>query len=222
MIRIATLAVAATLAAPFPAAADAAFQSYSVASDESAEAIAARLAEALGDAAAITAREGVHYVDYSGFGFPAALRALVADQLDPSVAALLAPGLPVNASLAILPAGEGSELRLMLATADVDDPGSFLAPGGDGVPVGATLLMGGGGVQTCTGQLVLSQPDPVAEAADLYAGSLAAQGFEMADLSDGETSFFVGHRPGCSLFLYLQADPEGEPRSTVVINFQGE
>jgi hypothetical protein len=128
----------------------------------------------------------------------------------------------VNASLAIRPSDNGSELRLMLATPDVDAPGSFLAPGGNGLPEGATLLMGGGGVQTCTGQLVLSQPDAVAEAARLYAGSLAAQGFEMTDLSDGETSFFVGHRHGCSLFLYLQADPEGEPRSTGVINFQEE
>lgn len=216
------LAAALSAHAAPDAAADPSFRTYTLTLDEPPQALAARLMSDLDGTAQMTSKDGVLYIDYAGLSFPDPLRDLVAAQLDPTVASLLAPGLPVNASLAILPSDAGSELRLVIAMPNPEDPDSFIAPGGNGLPDGATLLMGGGGIDACTGQLVLAQPEPVDRAADLYAGALAAQGFDLSDLSDEKTSFFVGHRPGCTLFLYLQPDPTAPTRTTVVINFQRE
>ncbi|MGB3314757.1 MAG: hypothetical protein WBB85_10120, partial [Albidovulum sp.] len=110
---------------------------------------------------------------------------------------------------------------LMISAPQFGGAGSA-APGILGsLPEGTAFLMSSvsGG---CTGQAILSQTGLPDKVAPDYVARLEAEGFQVTDASDDDTSFFVGYRPGCSLFLYFQPDPAGQDRSTVVMNFQEE
>ena len=68
----------------------------------------------------------------------------------------------------------------------------------------------------CTGQRILAQSAAPEAAANIHLAALESSGFEMAPPPPGETSFFVGQRPGCAIFLYVEGDPDDENRSTVI------
>lgn len=91
-----------------------------------------------------------------------------------------------------------------------------------GWPEGAQILHSEGTPGACRGQTILSHPAEPHRAATLYAGHLATAGFDLTDLSDATTSFFVGHRSGCAAVLYLERDEREADRSTVVVRYLEE
>ncbi len=216
-IRAVATAVALCFATPALAETPVAIQTYSNDLALPPAAAAARLNDDLGGLMEIRNEGGAHYIDYAGLDTPEPLRrflGLTFRDLPPEV---YAPGVPINLSLAFLPDGEGSTARLMISGPEFGGAEAALP----GLPDGASVLMSSVSGD-CAGQAVLSQPGPPDKAAPDYVARLVNEGFQVTDASDDDTSFFVGYRPGCSVFLYFQPDPAGQDRSTVVMNFQEE
>lgn len=84
------------------------------------------------------------------------------------------------------------------------------------VPEGAVILMDDGDPGGCSGQRILTQSASRDESADIHLAALEAEGFEIS-APPGETSFFVGQRPGCAIFLYVEEDTDN--RSTVILRY---
>ncbi|WP_347313412.1 hypothetical protein [Defluviimonas sp. SAOS-178_SWC] len=184
--------------------------------------VAARLSADLGGALDIVEESGAFLMAYAGNEIPDPLRRFVLTalpQIDPE---RLAPGAEVNLSLAFMPAGAGTTMRVMVSSPALADPGALTTALGPTLPKGASVLMNDGAAGGCAGQVILSQPAPPAEAAPLYVDLMTRQGFEITDASDASTSFFVGQRQDCALFLYVQPDPAEASQSTVIVKFLEE
>lgn len=184
--------------------------------------VAARLNADLGGTLDVIDEGGALLVAYAGTDIPDPLRRFVLMRLPQIEAGLLAPGAEVNLSLAFVPAGTGTMMRVMLSAPALAEPGALTATLGPSLPKGASVLMNDGATGGCTGQVILSQPAPPAEAAPLYVDLMTRQGFEITDASDASTSFFVGQRQDCAFFLYVQPDPAAASRSTVIVKFLEE
>ena len=147
-------------------------------------------------------------VHYAGNATPAPLANLFAahfEQLDPKI---IAAGQTVSLTLLVSDIGDGTEMSLMVM-ARFPEPTLPL-------PKDAVVMLNGTGPSDCEGQLVLNHPLPIDEAAPVFREHLEDQGFAFPDAEPQETSFFIGHRPGCDLALYLQKD---RGMSLVVIRY---
>lgn len=184
--------------------------------------VAARLNADLGGALDVIDEGGALMMAYAGNEIPDPLRRFVLAALPEIDADLLAPGAEVNLSLAFVPAGAGTQMRVMLSSPALAHPGALVTALGPELPKGASVLMNDGATGGCAGQVILSQPAPPSEAAPLYVGLMTRQGFEITDASDANTSFFVGQRQDCALFLYVQSDPAAASRSTVIVKYLEE
>ena len=94
--------------------------------------------------------------------------------------------------------GDATDMSLMVL-ARFPDPAVPLMEG-------AAIMLDGTGAGECAGHMVLAHPLPTEEAAPAYREHLENEGFAFPDADPEETSFFIGHRPGCDLALYLQED----------------
>ncbi|OYX42615.1 MAG: hypothetical protein B7Z02_11515 [Rhodobacterales bacterium 32-67-9] len=190
--------------------------------DQPPKIVAARLSADLGGALDLVDEGGVLMMAYAGNEIPDPLRRFVLAAVPEIDAALLAPGAEVNLSLALVPAETGTQMRVMLSSPALADPGALVTALGPELPKGASVLMNDGATGGCAGQVILSQPAPPAETAPLYVELMTRQGFKITDASDASTSFFVGQRQDCALFLYVQPDPAAASRSTVIVKYLEE
>ena len=216
-LRAIATAVALLLAAPVIAQDAVTIRTYSTGLELSPAAAADRLNQDLGGLMEVREEGGALYFDYAGLDTPQPLRRFLGLTFRDLPTEAYAPGVPVNLSLAFLPDDEGAEARLMISGPQFAGTKAAIP----GLPDGADVLMSSVS-GACSGQAVLSHPGKPADIAPAYVARLSGDGFQVTDASDGDTSFFVGYRPGCSLFLYFQPDPAGQDRSTVVMNYQEE
>lgn len=184
--------------------------------------VAARLNADLGGAIDVVDADGALLMSYAGLDLPDPLRDFVLSAAPELDAAVLKPGAPVNISLAFVPADTGTQLRLMVSAPSLAEPLALEPALGGSLPEDAAVLMNDGATGGCAGQVILSQPGTPEVAAPLYLDLMKAQGFEITDASDPSTSFFIGQRQDCSLFLYVERDPMADDRSTVIVNYLEE
>ena len=88
-----------------------------------------------------------------------------------------------------------------------------------GIPEGGTVLMDDSYVDACQGQAVFSQASSISNSAEAYSKAIEELGFKLSTPPHMDTSFFIGHRKGCALFLYIQPDFETPDHSLVVVRF---
>ena len=217
ILRAIAVALALLLAPPVAAEEPVTIRSYKAALDLPPAAAADSLNRDLGGLMEFREEGGALFFDYAGLDTPEPLRRFLALSFPDLPPEAIARGVPVNLSLAFLPDGDGSEIRLMISGPEFGGAGATLS----GLPEGATILMSSV-AGDCAGQAVLSHQGLPPDIAPAYVTRLAGEGYQITDASDDDTSFFVGYRPGCALFLYFQPDPAGQDRSTVVMNFQEE
>ena len=217
IFRALAVSAALFLAQPLAAEAPVTIRSYKAALELPPAAAADSLNRDLGGLMEFREEGGTLYFDYAGLDTPEPLRRFLSLSFPDLPPAAIAPGMPVNLSLAFLPEGDGSEIRLMISGPQFG--GTEATPAG--LPDRATVLMSSISGD-CAGQAVLSHQGLPPDIASDYTRRLSGEGFQVTDASDEDTSFFVGYRPGCALFLYFQPDPAGQDRSTVVMNYQEE
>lgn len=126
-------------------------------------------------------------------------------ELDPSV---IAVGKTVSLTLMINDLGDATEMSLMVLARFPD----FTVP----VLDGGHVIMDGTGADACQGHMVIQHTTSPKDAAPAYIQHLENEGFAFEEYDPQETSFFIGHRPGCDLALYLQ---EHQGASLIVIRY---
>ncbi len=147
-------------------------------------------------------------VYYTGNATPPSLAGFLKTafaQLDPGV---IATGQTVSLTMTLSELGEATTISLMVM-ARFPDAGAPMMEG-------AMIMLDGRGPGACEGQLILRQPMPPDVAAPAYREHFEKAGFAFDKADPQETSFFIGHRPGCELALYLQED---QGTSLVVIRY---
>ena len=225
ILRAACLGAAMAATLPFAAAAQTQagpIRTYVAALDGPPAIAAARLGADLDGAVDVIDADGVLLMSYAGLDLPEALREFILSAAPEVDAEILDPGIPVNVSLAFVASETGTELRLMISAPSLADPAALELALGQSLPEGASILMTEGATGGCSGQVILSQDGIPAKAAPLYLDLMEKQGFAITDASDPATSFFIGQRQDCGLFLYLEPDPITDGRSTVIVNYLEE
>lgn len=218
------LSIAATLSAGLaaPALADskpAGLQTHVAYLSEDSGNLTDRLRGDLATDVVWTEADDVPVLAYSGIDTPAQLAAFLTAKLPGLDPALLAPGRAVALSLALVPKAAGTELRLMLSDPhQTGQTGITLALGPD-LPAGTDVLLNDGASGLCRGQFVLSHDAPRDDAVRIFTALSTARGYRLTDASDATMSFFIGNRPECSFFMYIQPDPETPSRSVIAVRY---
>lgn len=163
----------------------------------------------------VTRDPGRVMLAYAGSQTPAALTAFLTAHLPDLAPAALATGTPVSLSVALTNADPGTKLRLLMLG---DGPATPLA----GLPEGAEILLNDGFDGSCKGQIVLSQTGSQKVVAAAYRAWAEGAGFRLDEAPDQTLSFFVGQRPACLIFLYIEPDTEAPDRMSVVVRYVEE
>lgn len=174
------------------------FASYEGSDKRTPETLAAAL---MFDDVRIDARDDAIIVSYTGLELPEPLAEFLTAAFPDLGRETLATWSPANISMAFLPDGSGTHIRLMV----------------QGLPDRSVLLDERSG--TCSGQVVLAHPGSADAATQDHLQQIRADGFEMLSDPSGTASFFIGYRPGCSVFLYVEPEPAGMTGSTVVLRY---
>lgn len=162
----------------------------------------------------ISDQDGTLYIAYSGLETPDKLSRFLLDAFPDVPAEPFQKGHAANLSLALVPQDSGTEMRLMMFLPPLPD-----AEPVEGLPNGAGILINDGYDNACSGQVVYSYDQPEATALTTFTAWLSEDGFDVQNASDDTTSFFIGNKPGCSVFAYIQPDPDIETHSMVVIRY---
>jgi len=181
--------------------------------------LAARLKRDLAAHVVWTTSDDVPVLGYTGIDTPVTLASfLIAaiPELDP---ALLAPDRAIVLSLALVPQAAGTELRLMLSDPNQTGQTGIAVALGPDLPAGTDVLLNDGAAGLCRGQFVLSYDAPQDDAVQTFTALSTARGYSLTDASDTTTSFFIGNRPECSFFMYIQPDPETPSRSVIAVRY---
>lgn len=169
----------------------------------------------LSDELDIRAQDGATYLSYAGLDAPPEFTRFLAGNIPNLPTQSFRAGHAANFSVALVAEGGKTQMRLvMFETSDVDAPNSDLA-----LPSGAEIIFNDGYSGNCAGQIVVGYDKPEQSAADKFPEWLAEQGFSVTDSSDESTSFFIGSKKTCTVFVYVQPDPDTQIRSLIVLRF---
>lgn len=163
-----------------------------------------------------TELDGIVMAGFAGFGTPEPLRAYLLEIVPGLSPGFLSDDMPVSLSIALMPADAMTVVQVMLSTPQSEETMLLAA----GVPEGGVVLMDDASPKACTGQVVVSHKTSVEVAAETYSAALEAEGFTMQPTDTASTSFFVGHRGDCALFLYTQPDFTTPDHAMVVVRFK--
>lgn len=157
-------------------------------------------------------QNGVVMLAYAGGAVPSKLADILIDALPELGKDAFQSSQSTNFSIALIPSGSGSQIRLMMFQPQSESPSIKL-------PAGSEILINDGHGADCAGQIVASYPRDADAAVLAYSEWLVAEGYNVIDSSNASTSFFIGNKTGCSVFVYIQPDPEAQQRSTVVVRY---
>ncbi len=158
---------------------------------------------------------GTAMAGFSGFETPELLKSYLLEVLPDLPPKFVAKDQPISLSIALIAEEESTLIQVMMAVPQSEEDSLF----GKTVPAGGMVLMDDASPADCRGQVVLSQNSPAEAAAQTYSNALETQGFSMSSPDHVKTSFFVGYREDCALFLYIQPDFQAPDRSMVVVRF---
>lgn len=207
-----TAAIFLSLVLPLPASAQTqVMQTYVATLPPSPEELAQTLT-ASSDNLTMSRQNGVVMLTFVGGSVPSKLADLLTDALPELGKDAFQSSQSANFSIALIPSGGGSQLRLMMFQPRSESPGIEL-------PAGSEIMINDGHGADCAGQIVASYPRDADAAVLAYSDWLTAEGYNVIDSSDASTSFFIGNKTGCSVFVYIQPDPETQQRSTVVVRY---
>lgn len=198
------------LSYPIAAAAQSNLQTFVSVRPQAAAIIAENLASQMTDDVNITQQNETYEFSYAGQHLPQSFREFLIAEFDGLDPTEFAVGETVNISLALVPSNSGTQIRLMTMVQ------RSLVPA---LPSGAEVLLSDGAISSCSGQLVLSHDGSVKENTAVYVPWAQAAGFDLTDASDANLSFYIGHQATCSIFMYIQPDPEAHERSMVVVRY---
>ncbi|MGJ8583854.1 MAG: hypothetical protein ACSHXD_07175 [Marinosulfonomonas sp.] len=169
----------------------------------------------LSDELDIRAKDGVTYLSYAGLDAPPEFTRFLVSKIPNLPTQSFGAGHAANFSVALVAEGDMTQLRLvMFETSDLDAPNTDLA-----LPSGAKVIFNDGYADNCTGQIVVGYDKPERSAADTFPKWLAQKGYSITDSSDENTSFFIGSKKSCTVFVYVQPDPDTQIRSLIVLRF---
>ena len=206
MLRLVLLIL--VLASPVAAKPTESLRQYTAETSTDVSRIVETLSQRLPESVALLELGGEVALSYTGNATPPALSGFLEtafQDLDPAVIAM---GQTVSLTLTLANTDAGTIMSLMLM--------ARFPSGGQPIMDGAVVMLDGRGAGTCAGQLVLQQPALPEAAAPAYVEHLENEGFAFEPYDPQETSFFIGHRPGCALALYLQED---QGASLIVIRY---
>ncbi len=171
---------------------------YTAETSTDAGTIVAALKQRLPKSVALAEYDDGAMVHYAGNRTPAVLADFLTTGFEQLDGAAIAMGKTVSLTLTITDLGDSAEMSLMVLA-------RFPAPA---VPVmkGSHVIMDGTTPGACQGHMVIQHAEPIEDAAPAYREHLEDQGFAFEEFDPQDTSFFIGHRPGCDLALYLQED----------------
>lgn len=212
LLRNMTAAIFFSLTLPLPASCQTQVMHTHVATLASSPEEVAQSLSTSTDDLAINRQGDLVMLAYAGNSVPSDLVSLLTSAFPELDKTVFRPGQSINFSVALIPVGSGTQLRLMMFQAQ--DESSVVE-----LPAGSEMLINDGYAGDCTGQIVASYSGSASTAIPVYSEWLTAEGFEVADTSDASTSFFIGNKTGCSVFVYIQPDPEAQQRSTVVVRY---
>lgn len=148
---------------------------------------------------------------YSGLSTPPALASFLIATFPTLSWDVVAPGKAIVVSLTISDGAEGGHVTALIN-------GSFPAIMPDfALPIETDILMETDMPGSCAGQKILSHPQDMATTADIFQNLLKNQGFHPEPNSPQDVSFFIGRSDSCSAILYLQADPDADDTTLVVL-----
>lgn len=206
--KVVAIVLASLLASPCVAQGN--LKTHTVEIGQRPEAVIARLATELNPDMRFLELNDGFVLSYAGMDLPPALRAFLTQtilDLDPTA---FNEDKMVNISVALVPIQSGTQVRLMMMGQEST---------ATALPQGAEVLLAESVPAACSGQMVLSHAGGVPENTQTYVSWAKAAGFKLTDASDASLSFFIGYRPNCSIFIYIQPDPEEQNRSTVVVRY---
>ena len=148
---------------------------------------------------------------YAGNTLPPRLAGFLAAAFENLPSEVLVPGTAVSLSLMLSSQGAGTDMSLMIMAA-FPHTGVPLVPD-------SVMVMDGSGPGACTGQMVVQHLKPKRQSARIWRNHLESEGFSFADFDPESVSFFIGHRPGCEIALYLHPD---QNTTMVVIRYLEE
>lgn len=181
--------------------------------------LTARLRGELATDVVWTDADDVPVLAYSGIDTPARLADFLTARFPGLDPALLAPDRAVALSLALVPKVGGTELRLMLSDPNQTGQTGIAVALGPDLPAGTDVLLNDGAAGLCRGQFVLSHDAPQDDTVRTFTALSTARGYSLTDASDATMSFFIGNRPECSFFMYIQPDPETPSRSVIAVRY---
>jgi hypothetical protein len=176
------------------------------------EAVAQSLASELSDAIAVTSVGAGYVLNFSGLILPAPLKAFLDHNFDVDATQR---SIPVELSLAVYPADDGSELKLMVFNPDGARSEVVL-------PEKATVLLKESRAGACSAQLVLEHAEQLAQSDATWMAWLREQDFHVTPVRDASGTLFVGRRAKCAALVNIETDTDEPGNTLVVVRFSEE
>ena len=162
-----------------------------------------------------SAKDGVVYVSYAGLDAPREFTTFLSSKIPNLPTQSFGEGYAANFSVALIEDGDTTQMRLVMF-----EPSELATrENGLSLPGGTEVIFNDGFSDACEGQIVLAYNKPESTAKVEFPKWLAEQGFSVMDSSDESTSFFIGSQKSCTVFVYVQPDPDTQIHSLIVLRF---